>query len=364
MRARRLSRLAAVSAVFLAFLAAPATAQPATQADAVERYRDLNVEAEQLHQDFLQANEDKAAKQAELDKATADLATARQAEGVARNTQQHFRGQVDELSNARLRGARFDKMVALFTGRSERDFLDRATALGILAEQSNRTLSEMANAVAATEKAQQQAAQAQRTATDARDAAVRLTDEIAAKRVQLDAKIATVKTDLDRLTAAQKAELEGPPDPVPPTPPPPPRTTPPKTPPKTPAPPTTGAPAGAAARAVTAALSRRGDAYVWGGTKPGGFDCSGLTLWSYAQAGVALPRTSRAQFGAGRPVPKDQLQPGDLLFYGSSASSIHHVSMYVGDGNIVHASTYGVPVKSGPMSIGGKDFFGARRIVG
>ncbi|ALG09611.1 NlpC/P60 family protein [Kibdelosporangium phytohabitans] len=364
MHLRRFKRLLAVSALLLALPALPATAQPATQSDAVEQYRELNVEAEKLHQDFLQATEDKDAKQGELDKATAELGAAQRAEAAAKDKQAQFRGQVDELSNARFRGARFDKMAALLTGRSERDFLDRATALGILAEQSNRTLREMADAVAATAQAQNQASRAQRTATEVRDAAVKLTNEIAARRTALDTKIAKVKSDLDKLTAAQKAELAGPPDPVPPTTP---RTTPPKTPapPKTPPPPpSTGAPADAAARAVSAALSRRGDAYVWGGTKPGGFDCSGLTLWSYAQAGISLPRTSRAQFGAGRSVPKDQLRPGDLLFYGTSAGSIHHVSMYIGDGNIVHASTYGVPVKSGPMSIGGRDYFGARRIVG
>jgi cell wall-associated NlpC family hydrolase len=365
MPSQRLSRVLVVSALVMAFCAAPAVslAQPATQSEAVEEYRRLNVEAETLHQNFLQANEAKDAKQAELDKATAELVAAKRSEAEANAKEQQFRGQVDELSSARFRGARFDKMSALLTGTSQRDFLDRATALSILAAESNRTLSDMSSAVTAAAGAQQQAAQAQRKATEARDAAAKLADEIAAQRKELDAKIATVKADLDKLTAAQKTELAGPPEPVTPAPPPPPA--PPKTPsPPASGPPPAGAPADAATRAVNAALGRRGDAYVWGGTKPGGFDCSGLTMWSYAQAGVTLPRTSRAQFGAGRSVSKDQLQPGDLLFYGSSAASIHHVAMYIGNGNIVHASTYGVPVKSAPISNGGQDYFGARRIVG
>jgi peptidoglycan DL-endopeptidase CwlO len=341
----------------------PAMAQPTTQSEAVEQYRELNVEAEKLHQNFLQANEDKDAKQAELDRATADLAAAVRSELEAKSKEQQFRGQVDELSNARFRGARFDKLSALLTGTSQRDFLDRSTALTVLATESNKTLAEMASAVTAASAAEQQAAQAQRRATEARDAAAKLAGEIAAQRRQLDAKITTVKAELDRLTAAEKAELQGPPDPVPPSPPPA------RTPTRTPAPPTAGpppvgAPADAATRAVNAAMSRRGDAYVWGGTRPGGFDCSGLTLWSYAQAGITLPRTSRAQYGVGRPVPKDQLRPGDLLFYGGGAASIHHVAMYVGDGNIVHASTFGVPVKSAPLTNGGRDYFGAKRVVG
>jgi cell wall-associated NlpC family hydrolase len=342
----------------------PAMAQPTTQSEAVEQYRELNVEAEKLHQNFLQANEDKDAKQAELDRATADLAAAVRAEEQAKVKEQQFRGQVDELSNARFRGARFDKLSALLTGTSQRDFLDRSTALTVLATESNKTLAEMANAVTAASTAEQQAAQAQRRATDARDAAAKLADEIAVQRKQLDAKIVTVKAELDKLTAAQKQELQGPPEPVPPPPPAPPRTSTRPPPPPTAGPPPVGAPADAAARAVSAAMSRRGDTYVWGGTRPGGFDCSGLTLWSYAQAGITIPRTSRAQYGIGRSVPKDQLRPGDLLFYGGSASSIHHVAMYIGDGNIVHASTYGIPVKSAPISNGGRDYFGAKRIAG
>jgi peptidoglycan DL-endopeptidase CwlO len=364
----RLTRAFAVALVAASVTVTPALAQPATQSEAVEQYRELNVEAEKLHQNFLQANEDKDAKQAELDRATADLATAVRSEQEAKTKEQQFRGQVDELSNARFRGARFDKLSALLTGTSQRDFLDRSSALSVLATESNKTLAEMANAVTAASVAEQQAAQAQRRATEARDAAAKLADEIAVQRKQLDAKIATVKAELDRLTAAEKEELQGPPDPVPPPPPPPP-SSPTRTPTRTPAPPTAGpppvgAPADAATRAVNAAMSRRGDAYVWGGTRPGGFDCSGLTLWSYAQAGIALPRTSRAQYGVGRSVPKDQLRPGDLLFYGGSAASIHHVAMYVGDGNIVHASTFGVPVKSAPLTNGGRDYFGARRVVG
>ncbi|MET0233244.1 MAG: NlpC/P60 family protein [Kibdelosporangium sp.] len=363
----RLARTLVVSLVAALVTVSPAVAQPATQSEAVEQYRELNVEAEKVHQNFLQATEDKNAKQAELDGATAELAEAKRSEGQARGREQQFRGEVDELSGARFRGARFDKLSALLTGTSQRDFLDRSTALTVLANESNKTLAEMSKAVTDASAAEKQAAQAQTRAAEARDAAVKLTQQIAAQRKELDAKIATVKTQLDRLTAAQKEELQGPSDPVaPPAPTSPSRTPAPTktTPPPNAGPPAVGAPAGAAAKAVNAAMSRRGDAYVWGGTKPGGFDCSGLTMWAYQQAGVSLPRTSRAQFGAGRSVPKDQLQAGDLLFYGSSASSIHHVAMYIGDGNIVHASTFGVPVKSGPIGNGGRDYFGARRIVG
>jgi cell wall-associated NlpC family hydrolase len=372
MASSRIARVAVVSlvAAVVSVAPGPAMAQPTIESQAVEQYRALNVEAEKLHQSFLQANEDKDAKQAELDKATADLTAAYQAGEQAKAKEQQFRGEVDDLSGATFRGARFDKLSAVLTGTSQRDFLDRSTALNVLAEGNRRTLAEMAGAVAAASSAEHQAADAQHRATDARDAALKLTNQIAAQRKELDAKIATVKAELDKLTAAQKKELEGPADPVTPPPaPPPPVRTPPRTPtstakPPPPPPPVVGAPTEAAGRAVAAALSRRGDTYSLGGSKPPVFDCSGLTMWSYAQAGVNLPRTSRAQFGVGRPVSKDQLQPGDLLFYGGSAATIHHVAMYVGNGDIVHASDYGIPVKSAPIANGGRDFFAAKRPTG
>lgn len=111
------------------------------------------------------------------------------------------------------------------------------------------------------------------------------------------------------------------------------------------------------------ALAQIGDPYVWGGNGPNGWDCSGLMVGAYKQIGVNLPRTSRAQYGTGTPVAYGQWQPGDLLFYGSSAGSIHHVVMYIGDGQIVHASTFGVPVKTAAVTGGGGDYFGAKRIL-
>ncbi|MGW4122616.1 C40 family peptidase [Nocardia sp. NPDC004711] len=108
--------------------------------------------------------------------------------------------------------------------------------------------------------------------------------------------------------------------------------------------------------AVNAALSRVGDPYVYGAAGPDAFDCSGLVQWSYAQAGVSLPRTSYEQLNAGSPVSFDDLQPGDVVsFYGGS-----HSGIYVGDGNVVHASTSGQPVKVAPIS--SMPFTGARRI--
>ncbi len=82
-------------------------------------------------------------------------------------------------------------------------------------------------------------------------------------------------------------------------------------------------------------MGQVGDAYVYGAAGPDAFDCSGLTMMAWAQAGVSLPHSSSAQYGSGPHVAASDLQPGDLVFY---YSPISHVGMYIGNGMIVHAA--------------------------
>ncbi|MFI6868309.1 NlpC/P60 family protein [Nocardia sp. NPDC050406] len=108
-------------------------------------------------------------------------------------------------------------------------------------------------------------------------------------------------------------------------------------------------------RAVEAARSKLGTSYRMGGNGPDSFDCSGLVQWSYAEAGVELPRTSYGQLDAGTPVGLDELRPGDLVsFYDGG-----HSAIYAGDGQIIHASTYGVGVTE--SDLGSMPVSGARR---
>ncbi|MER7518116.1 NlpC/P60 family protein [Streptomyces sp. NPDC126499] len=103
-----------------------------------------------------------------------------------------------------------------------------------------------------------------------------------------------------------------------------------------------------AAAAVIAARAAIGKPYVWGATGPSAFDCSGLMVWSYRQAGIALPRTSQAQRNAGRRVPLSQAQPGDLVTYRSDAS---HVAIYAGNGQVIHAPYPGARVRYDPVNM-------------
>jgi cell wall-associated NlpC family hydrolase len=116
--------------------------------------------------------------------------------------------------------------------------------------------------------------------------------------------------------------------------------------------PDVAAPSDAAARAVAAARSMLGTPYQWGAVGPDRFDCSGLTSWAYRQAGIAIPRTSRAQYAALPKVPVAAMAPGDLVFYasGSDPGSIHHVGIYAGDGVMIHAPRTGDVVKVSAVS--------------
>lgn len=98
--------------------------------------------------------------------------------------------------------------------------------------------------------------------------------------------------------------------------------------------------------AVKAALTRLGDPYVWAAAGPHAFDCSGLVVWAFQQAGIELPHSSQALAAGGHPVSLDRIRPGDVISYYAGAS---HVALYVGNGKMVHASTEGVPVAVAPM---------------
>jgi peptidoglycan DL-endopeptidase CwlO len=162
-----------------------------------------------------------------------------------------------------------------------------------------------------------EALEIRREATDARTEEIaRLTEQLSAEKDTVDDKLAEAEELLSELEAEERERVlasRGSTTRVP-----------------------TSVPAsGRAAAAVQYAMAQVGDDYVYGAAGENAFDCSGLTMRAWAQAGVSLPHSSSAQFSSGSRIAASDLQPGDLVFY---YSPISHVGMYIGNGMIVHAA--------------------------
>ena len=99
--------------------------------------------------------------------------------------------------------------------------------------------------------------------------------------------------------------------------------------------------------ALNLAQTQAGKPYEWGATGPATYDCSGLALWAFRQVGIALPRTTWEQAGAGNAVPLSSIQPGDIVVVNSDGS---HEGIYAGNGQLLNAHSPGVGVVTTPLS--------------
>ncbi|BBX61962.1 endopeptidase [Mycobacterium saskatchewanense] len=351
--------------VFSGVLAANAVADPAD--DALAKLSELSRQAEQtteaMHSAQLDLDAKLAAQRAadkkhDDDQAAVDAAKARLAS---------FQGAVNKLAAATYMGGSVDGMQAILTAGSPQGLIDKLAVQRVMARQM---ATQMANFRAAGEEAARAERDSAKSAADARTAAEQaaaVRSSLQSKESQLQVQIAVVKSQYVALTPQQRTALADP-GPVPAAAPgaPAPEAAPPGVPqPGGPAfgeaPPPGGmfAPPGGGDRGtvVQAALTQVGSPYVWGGAAPGGFDCSGLVMWAFQQAGIQLPHSSQALAHGGQPVSLSDLQPGDVLTFYSDAS---HTGIYVGDGMMIHSSTYGQPVRVVPMGAGGP-IYDARR---
>ena len=118
------------------------------------------------------------------------------------------------------------------------------------------------------------------------------------------------------------------------------------------------------AKIVADAKKYLGVPYVWGGTTPSGFDCSGLTFYVMRENGISIPRTSETQYTAGTYVSRSNLQPGDLVFFENTyREGISHVGIYVGNGQFIHAASSGVIISNLSSSYYDSRYYGARRVI-
>lgn len=119
-----------------------------------------------------------------------------------------------------------------------------------------------------------------------------------------------------------------------------------------------------ARRIIDGAMQYMGVPYIFGGSTPYGFDCSGYVQYVFAQAGISIPRTADTQYEVGTPVSMPELIPGDLVFFETYTYGASHVGIYVGDGNFIHASSSGgVKISSLSTAYYSSHYIGSRRIV-
>jgi peptidoglycan DL-endopeptidase CwlO len=308
--------------------AAPGTTQAGTAAEATQLVGQATHELEVVTEQLNDARATLTQQQDAVVAADAALATAQaQSDALA--------AEMRQVAVSAFTGENLSRFNALMTSDSAADFLAQVNTLDAIAGHTGDVI---AQASAAASAAQQAKAAADAAAAEAQ----RTLDDVTARQAELEGQIADYKTQYESLTAAQqKAVVTEHAGPV------------------LQAPVTVVAPSAVAQTVVDTAMAQLGDPYVWGAGGPNAFDCSGLAQYAYAAAGITLPHSSKAQSTMGTAVPRAQLQPGDLVFFYSPVS---HVGIYIGNGQMVHASTFGSPVLVTSVDMAG--YVGARRLFG
>jgi peptidoglycan hydrolase CwlO-like protein len=298
--------------------AAAAPGEPDGPRDARAELDRLYTQAEQATEAFNEAEERADRLREEAD--TAQDRMARQQERV-----NELRDALASLAGAEYRSGGMDPALALMFSADPDDYLDRASVL-------NRIGSRQAGELARLRTALRELGQHREEARADLAELERTREDVASHRRTVERKLAEARRLLNALpqderAAHDRAARSG-----------------------RDLPPLGGetAATGRAAAALAAARAALGSPYIWGANGPHAFDCSGLTQWSWAQAGVSLPRTSQAQRTAGQQVPLSQARPGDLVTYRSDAS---HVALYAGGGQVIHAPRPGAAVRYDPVDM-------------
>lgn len=330
------------AAVLCTAIAPAATSQETTQGTAqgtqsalenassdelIAQLAELSQRVSAKSEELKQAEDVLAQREAALQEAQAQAQEASASAEEAQGAVTAQRGNVDGIAQSRYRGLNYDPSTAVFGSDSPRDAVDRLGYLGALSKDARKELGSVNENFAAANKAATDARQAVNKAREASRIAAVERARLAYEQEELRKEQAVLQSRIDTLTAQQRQALGShfgaivnfDPETL-----------------------AKLASEGAGGAAAHAALTKQGANYVWGATGPDVFDCSGLMVWSYAQTGKSIPRTSQAQLAGGTPVPLDQLQPGDIIGY---YPGVTHVGMYIGNGQVVHASTYGVPVQ-------------------
>lgn len=348
-RSNRVCRLARNSVVAVALAASiavvpthTAIAQPGfdSASDAQTKLAELSRDSEQTNESLHNAQIDLDAKTAQQLDAQAAVDRSRAALDAAQAQLTQLKPAMDKVANVNYQGARTNRLFAVMVSDSPQQLLDQMSALDVISAETAGQVAQFQQASSDAAAAEQAATTAADQARVAAEQAKAVSDDLQAKQSELQGQIAEVMAAYSALSSSEQLSLAGSalPDGFDPT--------------------TIlqNLTPGSGTSALQAGLTQIGKPYVWGGTGPDGFDCSGLVVWAYKQVGKTLPRSSQAQAEGGTPVDQKDLQPGDVVLFYPDAS---HVGIYAGNGNVLHASTFGVPVKV--QSMASFPYYGARR---
>jgi peptidoglycan DL-endopeptidase CwlO len=309
--------LLVAGSTLMAAARSPAAAAPSSARELQQRLEGLNRQADQQVEDYLQAKlaVERTRKsirilQDQLDGVRGQLADAR-ASIAARAAVAYVQGPATDVAS-------------LLAASDPTDALERAQLLDLLAtHDAEQVLGARAIERSAEARANDLAAVERKQAA--------ILDQMADRKARIEQLVAQTEQTLGQLRAAERRRAAAANRP----------TTAPSAEGSSPTPPPKAV-SGNVGAVIRYAYAQLGKPYQWGATGPGSFDCSGLTMMAWAQAGVSLPHSSRAQIGIGRQVAKSELQPGDLIF---RYSPISHVSLYVGNGQQISATHTGSTVK-------------------
>ncbi|MGW0085914.1 NlpC/P60 family protein [Streptomyces sp. NPDC003393] len=316
----RVTVLTTAAAAAVAISAQAANAAPSAKPSKDE----VKSKVDKLYEQAEQATEKYNGAKEKQEKLQKEISTIQ--DNVARGQQDlnKLRDSLGSLAAGQYRSGGIDPSVQLFLSSDPDSYLDKASTLDQLSGQQVDALKKI-------QDKQRELAQERAEATEKLKDLAATRTELGKKKNEVKAKLAEAQKLLNTLTAKEKADLAAA-DKARAT-----RAS------ERAAMGNTAPASGRAGAAFAAAQSKTGSPYVYGATGPSSFDCSGLTSWAYAQAGVAIPRTSQAQANAGtRIYSQSQLQVGDLvLFYGD----LHHVGLYAGNGQVLHAPRTGTVVR-------------------
>jgi len=288
-----------------------ATAAPrATQADLEELGTQVSKLDEQLNQAKI-----------ELDRLNRQLADARRTAMVQHGSLDRIQQRIAVQAAAAYKGSGLGSLAALLSGQDSATLVQKAETLNLLAQHDGDLL-------AAARAEQQIYAAAVAEVQQAKAAQAREVAEIGRRKGQIERKLNQLERLRSRIGDPRSVPL----------------------------PADLPSPTGAASVAVHTALAQLGKPYVWGAAGPGSFDCSGLTMYAWAAAGVSLPHSAAAQYDALPHVSRASLEPGDLVFFGSP---IHHVGLYIGKGLMVAAPSSGRVVQVQEVFV--RNYVGAAR---